>query len=108
MTDNWEYKIVFAREGEFAKERHLTSLLQQEAPAGWTLVEKYSDSYVRLGRPVYARNFDWQLPPSIDPYRTIYTLPVEERVIYLVFYTVCVIAVLIVLVLMVVLAAWPR
>jgi hypothetical protein len=99
---------MFARQGEFANEEHLNALLRQEARAGWTLAEKYSDTYVRLRRPAYARDYDWRLPRSIDPYRTTYTLSVENQVIHLIFYTACVIVVLITMVLLVVFASWPR
>ncbi len=51
----WEYKIVRARHGEFARRDHLTDLLRQEARAGWIMTEKYSDGQVRFKRARSAR-----------------------------------------------------
>ncbi len=68
----WEYKIVRARNGEFGDREHLRALLRQEGRAGWTMIEKYDDYQVRFKRPCSAREWDDQLPPGVDPYRTIY------------------------------------
>ncbi|MCD4686725.1 MAG: hypothetical protein K8S97_12385 [Anaerolineae bacterium] len=68
----WEYKIVRARHGEFARRDYLIALLRQEARAGWIMTEKYSDGQVRFKRPRSARAGDRYLPPTIDPYRTVF------------------------------------
>lgn len=42
--------------------------LEEEAQAGWTLVEKFDNSRIRLKRPAAARQQDAQ--GTFDPYRT--------------------------------------
>jgi hypothetical protein len=42
--------------------------LAEEAQAGWTLVEKFDNSRMRLKRPAAARQQDAQC--TFDPYRT--------------------------------------
>jgi hypothetical protein len=42
--------------------------LAEEAQAGWTLVEKFDNSRIRLKRPAVARQQDSQC--TFDPYRT--------------------------------------
>jgi hypothetical protein len=42
--------------------------LAEEAQAGWTLVEKFDNSRIRLKRPVAARQQDAEC--TFDPYRT--------------------------------------
>jgi hypothetical protein len=80
--EQWEYKIVRARNGEFGDRAHLRALLRQEGRAGWIMIEKYDDYQVRFKRPCSARRLDDQLPPEIDPYRTIYHFSREMDVIY--------------------------
>jgi hypothetical protein len=72
---DWEFKIVRANTGVFGKPAEFTKLIQEEARAGWVLVEKFDNSRVRFKRPVSARESDAQLPPEVDPYRTHYGMP---------------------------------
>jgi hypothetical protein len=44
------------------------AILEEEARAGWKLVEKFDDSRLRLKRPTSARNLDATL--DFDPHRT--------------------------------------
>jgi hypothetical protein len=78
----WEYKIVRARNGEFGDRQHLRALLRQERRAGWIMIEKYDDYQVRFKRPCSAREWDDQLPPGVDPYRTIYHYSQDMDVIF--------------------------
>jgi hypothetical protein len=46
----------------------LSGILQEEARAGWTMVEKFDDTRVRLKRPAGPHGNDATL--GFDPYRT--------------------------------------
>jgi hypothetical protein len=46
----------------------MREILDEEASAGWLLVEKFDDGRLRLKRPASARANDQLL--SVDPYRT--------------------------------------
>ncbi len=72
LANDWEFKIVRANTTAFRNPPALNQLLQQEALAGWTMVEKFDDSRVRFKRPRQARLRDSTLPPGLDPYRTHY------------------------------------
>jgi hypothetical protein len=52
----------------FGKPERLRQVLEEEARAGWVLVEKFDNSRVRLKRPATAKDADGQL--DFDPYRT--------------------------------------
>jgi hypothetical protein len=75
LNEDWEFKIVRANSAAFRKPEKLQKLLQEEAAAGWTMVEKFDDSRVRFKRPRSAREQDAYLPEGIDPYRTQYGAP---------------------------------
>jgi hypothetical protein len=68
LADAWEFKILRSISGGFRNPVWLHAVLQEEARAGWTLVEKFDDSRVRLKRPASARAGDAKL--GFDPYRT--------------------------------------
>ncbi len=72
LNENWEFKIVRTNVRRFHKPEIFQSLLQEEAVAGWDLVEKLDDQRVRFKRPRTARRRDDRLPPGVDPYRTQY------------------------------------
>lgn len=65
---NWEFKIIRSGIGSFGHSDKLRKALEEEARAGWELVEKFDDKRVRLRRPVAARKDDRAL--DFDPYRT--------------------------------------
>ena len=65
---NWEFKIIRSGTGAFGHPDKLRKSLEEEARAGWELVEKFDDNRVRLRRPVAARKDDFAL--DFDPYRT--------------------------------------
>ena len=72
LEQDWEFKIVRANTGAFGKAATFQALIDEEARAGWVLVEKFDNSRVRFKRPRSARMKDAQLPPEIDPDRTHY------------------------------------
>ena len=72
--NNCEFKIVRANAGIFGKPAEFKKLIEEEARAGWELVEKFDNQRVRFKRPISARSRDSQLPADIDPYRTQYGL----------------------------------
>jgi len=75
LEEDWEFKIVRATSAAFGKPEVLQKLLQEEAVAGWTMVEKFDDSRIRFKRPRGAREQDAYLPEGVDPYRTQYGPP---------------------------------
>lgn len=65
---NWEFKIIRSGTGSFGNPEKLRKTLEEEARAGWELLEKFDDNRVRLRRPITARKDDFSL--DFDPYRT--------------------------------------
>jgi hypothetical protein len=72
LNEDWEFKIVRAGTAAFRKSEVLEELLEEEARAGWIMLEKLDDSRVRFKRPRSARAKDAYLPEGVDPYRTQY------------------------------------
>jgi hypothetical protein len=72
LSQDWEFKIVRSATAAFRKPQRLQQCLEEEARAGWVLVEKFDDSRLRLKRPATARERDGKL--GIDPYRTHFGL----------------------------------
>jgi hypothetical protein len=68
LGQEWEFKILRSASGAFKRPEYLRQCLDEEARAGWTLVEKFDDGRVRLKRPASARDRDGKV--NIDPYRT--------------------------------------
>lgn len=66
--DGWEFKIVRSALGRFSNRAFMKKICQEEAQAGWELVEKFDDYRIRFKRRVEKRSVDPHL--SIDPYRT--------------------------------------
>jgi len=72
LENDWEFKIIRSQTGSFRSQAALQKLMDEEARAGWQLVEKFDNSRVRFKRPRSARQRDSQLPAGVDPYRTHY------------------------------------
>jgi hypothetical protein len=72
LNNDWEFKIVRSDSAAFRKPEVLKKLLEEEARAGWVMLEKFDDSRVRFKRSRSARTRDALLPPGVDPYRTQY------------------------------------
>ena len=68
LSQDWEFKILRSATGAFKNPERLRRFLEEEAHAGWVIVEKFDNSRVRLKRPATARERDGKL--DIDPYRT--------------------------------------
>jgi hypothetical protein len=70
--DGWEFKIVRANSRKFKSAETIRILCEEEAPAGWEMVEKFDDSRIRFKRRTNMRARDQYLPAgSVDPYRTL-------------------------------------
>jgi hypothetical protein len=72
LSEDWEFKIVRTSMPVFQNRERLRKLIEEEARAGWVMVEKFDDQRVRFKRPRSAREQDAMLPPEVDPYRTQY------------------------------------
>ena len=64
LAHDWEFKIVRANTGAFRNTASLNRLLQEEARAGWIMLEKFDNSRIRFKRPRQARSNDSTLPPG--------------------------------------------
>jgi hypothetical protein len=84
LKDDWEFKIVRSDSAAFRKPEVLNKLIEEEAQAGWVMLEKFDDGRVRFKRPRSARARDSFLPDGVDPYRTQYGTLVTRQVALLV------------------------
>lgn len=66
--DGWEFKIVRANTRKFKQAQVIRQVCEEEAKAGWEMVEKFDDYRIRFKRRTDKRANDQYL--SIDPYRT--------------------------------------
>ena len=64
----WEFKIVRANTAKFRSQEAINRLCQEEAKAGWEMLEKFDDQRIRFKRRVERRSMDPHV--QIDPYRT--------------------------------------
>lgn len=64
----WEFKIVRANTKRFKKRETVKQLCEEEARAGWEMVEKFDDYRIRFKRKVEHRSRDQYL--DFDPYRS--------------------------------------
>ena len=67
--EGWEFKIVRANTGYFKKYERVQQVCEEEAKAGWEMVEKFDDYRIRFKRPIDKRKNDQYLQGT-DPYRT--------------------------------------
>jgi hypothetical protein len=75
LVADYEFKILRAVTSRFDKPETLREVLEEEARAGWTLLEKFDGQRLRLKRPSEAKKGDHALlQAGIDPYRTWYGL----------------------------------
>ena len=66
--DGWEFNIIRTNTAKFRKFEAIQKLCQEEAKAGWEMLEKFDDYRIRFKRRVDKRSGDRYL--EIDPYRT--------------------------------------
>lgn len=74
LEAGWEFKIVRTYIGTFRNPKMLQKLVDEEARAGWELLELFDDSRVRFKRRRSEKAKDVLLPPGINPYRTIFRM----------------------------------
>jgi len=67
LAENWEFKIIRSATSMFKDPEKMRAVLDEEARAGWVLVEKFDNQRIRLKRPHSARAADATL--GFDPYR---------------------------------------
>ena len=63
--------------------KRLNKLIEEEAHAGWVMLEKLDDSRIRFKRPRRARAQDAYPPDGVDPYRTHYGSPARYTMMVL-------------------------
>lgn len=68
----WEFKIVRARRNLFRDPAIFQCLCEEEAEAGWIMLEKLDDRRVRFKRPIALREIIKADFLSYDPYRCHY------------------------------------
>lgn len=68
----WEFKIVRSNRDMFHNPAVLQRLCEEEAEAGWVLLEKLDDRRVRFKRPVALRDLIRAERLPFDPYRSHY------------------------------------
>jgi hypothetical protein len=68
LAEEWEFKILRSTTNKFRNPVVLHAILAEEARAGWTLLEKFDDTRIRLKRRASARAGDAAL--DFDPHRT--------------------------------------
>ncbi len=71
-STEWEYKIVRAYSDLFRNPNNLSQLCEEEAQAGWILLEKLDDRRVRFKRSVARREQIDVTQLAFDPYRCYY------------------------------------
>jgi len=81
LNKDWEFKIVRSGTGAFRKAEVLNKLLEEEARAGWVMLEKFDDYRIRFKRPRSARVKDTYLPPGVDSYHTHYGASITQPVV---------------------------
>lgn len=67
--EGWEFKIIRSGTEYFRKPENLKKMCDEEAQAGWEMVEKFDNTRVRFKRRIEERKND-QFRTGIDPYRT--------------------------------------
>ena len=70
LAQGFEFKILRSNTNAFRRPEALRQVLEEEARAGWTLVEKFDDARLRFKRPASTKQNDSNL--TIDPYRSVY------------------------------------
>ena len=66
--NGWEFKIVRSNFGTFRNPQAVRKLCEEEAVAGWEMLEKFDDHRIRFKRRVEKRSMGAHL--ATDPYRT--------------------------------------
>ena len=67
--EGWEFKIVRASTRKFKDPEFFRKTCEEEARAGWEMLEKFDNNRIRFRRKIEHRDGD--LHRDIDPYRTL-------------------------------------
>ena len=78
LADDWEFNILRSAYGAFNDPERLREILDEEARAGWKLVEKFDHQRIRLKRQTGMKDNDALL--DFDAYRTTLNEPMPQRV----------------------------
>lgn len=70
LDQGWEFKILRSATFAFRHPRVLQQVCEEEAKAGWVLVEKFDNQRLRFKRRATDRERDVGL--TVDPYRSHY------------------------------------
>jgi hypothetical protein len=70
LAEGWEFKILRSNFATFRTPERLRAILDEEKRGGWTLVEKFDDTRIRLRRPVATKETQGDFDDAYDPYRT--------------------------------------
>jgi len=70
LAEGWEFKILRSNFAAFRKPEKLQAILNEEKRGGWTLVEKFDDTRIRLKRPAGSKVVQGDFDDAYDPYRT--------------------------------------
>ena len=63
--DGWEFKILRSELGRFSNREFFSKACNEEAKAGWEMVEKFDNNRVRFKRRIERRSNDMHL--DFDP-----------------------------------------
>ena len=74
--EGWEFKILRASTRKFKDPEFFRKTCQEEARAGWEMLEKFDDNRVRFRRKIEHRDGD--LHREIDPYRTLVGMSMDR------------------------------
>ena len=66
--NGWEFKIVRSLMGRFGNSEYIRRVCEEEARAGWEMLEKFDDHRIRFKRRVDKRSMDQH--GDINPYRS--------------------------------------
>ena len=66
--DGWEFKIIRANTRRFKNPQIVKQLRDEEAKAGWEMLEKFDNTRIRFKRRIEHRSRDQYT--DIDPYRS--------------------------------------
>ncbi|NER32707.1 MAG: hypothetical protein F6J93_01280 [Oscillatoria sp. SIO1A7] len=83
LPEELEYKIVRASSDIFRDSEIFLQLCEEEARAGWRLLEKLDDRRVRFKRPIELRRTIDPESLSFDPYRSHYGSSLEISQLFL-------------------------
>jgi hypothetical protein len=94
LVDDWEFKIVRATSPIFARPDIFQRLLEEEARAGWIMVEKFDDTRIRFKRRRSEREYDSERGDDLNPYRTHFSTYVYTSTVTIVLLVMIVITLL--------------